>query len=332
MRLTLIWQNNYFPETSWIKHLFSPFASEEIVDNDHRVVMDDCLLIDSYLHCQPREYYKQFRGKNAWLLHASDETYEGGYEAYENFRGVFRFYRSGIFNPRKVMQIPLGHSSGFHAGTVELGTARRPYLWSTVGAAGKGSRPDMLKALLPLTPHFAHITDRGNVGRISKEEYAQILRDSIFVPSPMGNVNLECFRMYEALECGAIPILEKRIGLDYFTHLLGEHPMPSFTNWRKAARFVEAIRNDRAALDRLQLKCFQWWIDYKSRLHDRISDFFEHPPVNESGNYVRWQRAIPGSQVVELMRHHTVPALARRVRLQVGRLFKEGKLRKTTGA
>jgi len=153
MRLTLIWQNNYFPETSWIKHLFSPFASEEIVDNDHRVVMDDCLLIDSYLHCQPREYYKQFRGKNAWLLHASDETYEGGYEAYENFRGVFRFYRSGIFNPRKVMQIPLGHSSGFHAGTVELGTARRPYLWRCRKRLSSGYAQGPAAAYAALCPH-----------------------------------------------------------------------------------------------------------------------------------------------------------------------------------
>jgi hypothetical protein len=332
MKLTFVWQDGHFAECDWVADLFKPLAGEQVLDKDHSIVLDDCLLIDSYLHCRPKEYYRRFRGKNAWLLHLCDETYEGGYDAYDNFRGVFRCYWSGVFNPRRVMQIPLGYSAGFQGSSGELGTARRPWLWSFLGAAGKSSRPEMIRALEPVTPHFMHITDRGAVARIGKREYEQILRDSIFVPSSMGNVNLECFRVYEALECGAIPILEKRIGLDYFRGLLGEHPMPAFANWGGAARFLREIGRDRAAMDRLQVECVAWWSGYKRVLQERMVRFVDAPAGEEAGGFVSWRRGLPGAQAVELMRHHTAQALARRVRLQLARLTKEGRLRKTTGA
>jgi hypothetical protein len=332
VKLTFLWQHRHFPERDWIARLFEPFAGEQVYDGEHKIVLDNCLVIDACLHCHPRAYFEQFRGKNAFLLHLCEETYEGGYHHYDNFRGVFRCYWSGIFNPLRVMAIPLGYQAGFTGSAGELGTARRPYLWSFLGAGSKSSRPEMIKALMPLTPHFLRITDRGKVEHVGKPEYEQILRDSIFVPSSMGNVNLECYRIYEALECGAIPIIERRIGFDYFTHLLGRHPLPSFTNWGQAARFVDSMREDRAALDRLQMECVDWWDGYKQTLTQRIERFIDAPTGEEAGSSVRWTRSIPGSQAFELMRHHSMPALGRRVRMQLRRLMQEGKLRKTEGA
>ncbi len=332
MKLTFLWQWKYFIERDWIASLFAPFAGEQVYDGEHRIVLDNSLVIDGHLHCKPAGYFSQFRGKNAWLLHLCDDTYEGGYSRYENFRGVFRNDWSGIFNPRRVLQLPLGFTAGFQGGAGEPGTARRPYLWSFLGGATTSSRPDMIKALLPLKPHFLHITDRGNVQRYSKQEYEQILRDSIFVPSGMGIVNIECFRTWEALECGAIPIVEKRWGFDYYTSLLGNHPLPAFTDWGKAARFISGIRNDHEALDRLQRRCQEWWQGYKQSLRERIEEMFISPAGAEAGAYVSWRRSIPGAQVAELMRHHTFPALLRRAKRQTLRLIHEGKLRKTTGA
>jgi hypothetical protein len=332
VKLTFLWQWKYYPEREWIARLFEPFAGEQVYDCEHRIVLDNCLLIDAYLHAHPAGYFSRFRGKNAWLLHLCDETYEGGYRNYDNFRGVFRCYWSDIFNPRRVMHLPLGYCAGFQGGAVEPGTARRPYLWSFLGGAGRSSRPEMIQALLPLKPHFLHVTDRGDVQRLGKAQYEQVLRDSVFVPSSMGNVNLESFRIYEALECGAIPILEKRWGLDYFTSLFGSHPLPAFTSWGKAARFVEGIRNDREALDRLQSQCQDWWHGYKQSLRERIEEMFVSPPGAEAGSFIHWRRSVPGSQAIELARHHTFPALLRRAKVQTLRAIHEGKLRKTTGA
>jgi len=331
VKLTFIWQYSKFEARDWIADLFRPLAGEQVYDENYRIVLDNSLLIDAFLHGRPREYYRMFRGKNAFLLHLNDETYEGGYDHYDNFRGVFRSYWSGIFNPRRVMQIPLGYSGRFEHRPSELNAVRRPYLWSFLGAAAKSSRPEMLKALLPITPQFVKITDQGTGASFGTQEYQRILRDSIFVPSPMGNVNLDCFRTYEALECGAIPILEKHMGFDSFTNLLGSHPLPTFTNWNQAARFLTTIKNDQTALISLQNECSAWWARYKKSLTESISKFVAAPPGEDAGSFVRWTRSVPGSQAVELMRHHSMPALVRRLNLQLQRLRAGGKLRRTFG-
>ena len=36
--------------------------------------------MDAFIHCHDPAYYAQFRGRNAFLVHFLDETYEGGYE------------------------------------------------------------------------------------------------------------------------------------------------------------------------------------------------------------------------------------------------------------
>ena len=331
MKLTFLWQGSSQRERDWIAEIFSPIAGEQIIDGKHSVVLDDCLLLDSYLHSHPRDYYEQFRGKNAWLFHLSDETFEGGYDRYECFRGVFRNYWSDIFNPRRVLQIPLGYSEGIRSGANSLRNSDRPYLWCFLGAGGKSTRPEMLKAFEPLKPHFTHITDRGSVKRIDKQQYVSILRDSVFVPSSMGNVNLDCFRVYEALECGTIPLLEKRPRFDYFRQLFGPHPLPTFSSWDRAARFVASVRDDSLALDRLLTECSQWWSAYKKNLSTCVERFIAEPPQLESGSFVTWRRSLPGWQAYELLRHHNLAAFARRIGTQAARLRNEGRLRKTAG-
>jgi hypothetical protein len=330
MKLTFLWQSDTFFERDWIPDIFGSVAGEQIYDGEHRIVLDDCLLIDFFINSRPRDYYAQFRGKNAWLLHLSDETYEGSYDVYRNFRGVFRNYWSSIFNPRRVMQLPLGYTNGFTHEAIEPDIDRRLYVWSFLGHTGKSSRPEMIEALMPIEPNFIYTAGQSRIKPIGRSEYQRILRDSIFVPCSMGNLNLDSFRVYEALECGAIPILEKRPGLDYFARLLGAHPLPTFSNWRQAARFVASMREDRSALFNLQKHCIDWWAGYKQSLRDRIGSFIETVPGEEAGSYVHWRHSIPGWQPLELLRHHSMRATMRRVRLHLKRLGKEGKLRMST--
>jgi hypothetical protein len=338
MKLTFIWQNlssadegHLMPDFQWIREIFKPLAGEQIFERDRRTIVDNCLLIDGWFHHLPRDYYRQFRGKNAWLLHLFDETYEGGYDVYDNFRGVIRTYWTDMFNPRRVMQIPLGSINGFNLDLVSQDAAQRPYLWSFLGSGKRGSRPEMLNALKPLKPSFIHVTDAGSVQPIEKDRYQEILRESIFVPCAMGNVNLDTFRISEALECGAIPVLEKRMRFDYFAKLFGPHPLPTFANWSLAARFLEATYNDRDALNRLQRVCSGWWSDYKHNLTARIVDFVSNPASAQEEGSLNWRGGIPGWQARELLRHHTTMAAVRRLKMQMNRLTNGEPLRKTHG-
>ena len=330
--MKLIWQRSDFFEREWILEILGPYIDEQILDGQHKIVLDNCILADSYLHAGPQDYFAKFRGRNAWLLHLSDETYEGGYQYYANFKGVLRNYWSGIFASPGILQFPLGHAAGLTHNLPNLEAGRRSYLWDFAGAAGKGSRPDMIRALSAIGPSFCLITDGPSpVESLGREAYQRILADSVFTPCPMGNVHLESFRLYEALECGSIPILEKRVTLDYFTRLFGPHPIPTFVSWTKAATFMARLRNDSEGLRRLQAECVNWWSAYKGKLCGRVGAFLAVTAERNDAPRVGWQYSLPGWQATELLRHHSFAAAGRRVKLQVERIVKGQKLRVTEG-
>ncbi|HEX3437712.1 MAG TPA: hypothetical protein VHT24_13165 [Pseudacidobacterium sp.] len=330
LKLTAIWQDESLAEREWIRELFSPHISVHIYDGCREVVLDNSILIDSYLHARNKDYYRKFHGLNAWLLHLSDETYEGGCEVYDNFRGIFRNYWSAIFNPSRVMTFPLGYIAGIsRAGYGKA--SDRTWLWSFLGGGGKASRPEMLQSLEQVTPHFRHVTDgSAPLPPLSRHKYEEVLRDSVFAPCPMGNVNLECFRIYEALECGSIPILERRTTLDYFRGLLGDHPLPTISNWREAQQIIATLSENRTDLDALQRTCLDWWKNHKIDISGRIGNFLDNDS-SASQPFASWQHALPGWQFFELTRHHSLPAFGRRCKAQFSRLVSEGKLRKTYG-
>lgn len=336
MNYTAVWQSDGYTERNWLLRLFGPFLGDQVVDGNHQIVQENVILFDAYLHSRDLSYYEKFRGKNAFLVHLSDETYEGGYAAYSCFRGVFRNYWSNVFNPHHVMTLPLGlPNSEQYTGPLKP-ASERPYSWSFLGGANKASRPEMLRCMKSVSPNFIFITDVPNppqpIVPMRRSECDQVLRDSIFVPCPMGNVNLESWRIFEALEAGAIPIVERRLTLDYFAGLLGDHPLPCFRSWEEAAKFALNVANDSSQLDRLQNRCMDWWKSYPARLTTQIGNFLEKN--QHQASTAPLQSRLPQFGVwkyVELMRHHSAGAVMLRVERNIQRLAGGKRWRQTQG-
>lgn len=343
-KYTAIWQTRTPNERDWIEEVLGPYISDHVADSNHQVVLDNAILLDAFIQCHDPAYYAQFRGRNAFLVHFLDETYEGGYERYNNFRGVLRCFWSNAFDSSRVMKMPLGYCSGMARGArpIQRASARK-YLWSFVGEVNKSSRPDMARALASVGPHFLRATDQptgpaplksldGNSQPLSPAEFSGILFNSVFSPCPMGNVNLECFRVYEALECGSIPIVEKRWSLDYFKNLLGDHPLPTVRSWPEARRTIGRMVENPAQIDALQERCVSWWDRYKREYSAEVGEFLRV----RSANTVVWETSpgsfvqkLPGWNALELARHHDLAALFRRANRQISRLRRQGKLRVT---
>jgi hypothetical protein len=152
----------------------------------------------------------------------------------------------------------------------------------------------------------------------------------------MGNVNLECWRIYEALEAGAIPILEKRPTLDYFTQMWGKHPLPAVKSWKEAHGFITNMMASSRELDSLQEACTNWWATKQEewtegiRLFIHEAELAKHP--SGVGDFVYPWHGVPGWQIIELLRHHNLPALKRRLAVQAGRLLSGKRLRVSLGA
>ena len=345
-KFTAIWQATEggadWPQFPWVKRVFEPYISEHIFDGKHQVVKDNVIVFDAWVYSNDPEYYKKFKGKNAFLVHIGDEYYELGADRYVNFRGVFRMIWTSVFNPEHVMTFPLGSYIRELPSRVLPATERR-YAWSFIGDAGKVSRVDMVRAMSSIEPHICYSSspvggvtffERNATGkrRIPFHEFYGILGDSVFAPAPMGNASIESCRPYDALEMGAIPIVEKRLTLDYYKGLLGDHPLPVVSSWAEGRSLVRSLINDPASLTALQQTCQQWWASYQARLIANIGSFLERRS-NASDDLVPLRSNLPKMpywQYLELLRHHNIPALGRRVSRQLTRLVQDKKWRVST--
>jgi hypothetical protein len=163
---------------------------------------------------------------------------------------------------------------------------------------------------------------------VERDEYYDVMTDSMFAPCPMGNVNIESFRLYEALECGTVPIVEKRLGFDYYRKLLGDHPIPTVSSWSDASHLIRDCLRHPVKLEGLQRECMAWWKLYKPRLRHVISDFLARAGSRPAPRDVTSR--LPGHviwQYFELLKHHDARALRRRVQRQIRRLVRDRKWR-----
>jgi hypothetical protein len=269
------------------------------------------------------------------LFCGDDEWFSGDYAEYRHFGYVLRFDHPARFRHPGVYTAPLGYTN-LPAGraAAPAPASRRTHLWFFAGGA-VGSRPEMLAALDPLEPKFTLVRRKGrNVseGRLDKLAYHATLADSVFAPCPMGNVMIETHRVYEALENGAIPIVERRPFRDYYRDLFGDHPIPTFGSWREAARFVDASRREPGRLDALQAEVTGWWEETKSRVRAEVADFVAAGAADRLRAhtarfpYRRGKLLRKADQAVELARHHSVPAAWRRATTSVSRLLTTGSI------
>jgi hypothetical protein len=141
----------------------------------------------------------------------------------------------------------------------------------------------------------------------------------------MGNVNLESFRIYEALDCGAIPVVEKRPWLDYFTLLFGAHPLPSVSCWAEAPVLLRNLLSDAGRLNQKQAEIRSWWADLQEKLSRKIETILkcarsQRPCVSSA-------RALPGRLrgAFEMLKHHNGVALRSRALLTFRRLIRRNR-------
>jgi hypothetical protein len=339
-KLTLLWQDTESWHYEWISEVLSPLVDREVFDGRHEVVLDNCIVVDANCQSVDAKYYAKFRGKNAFLFREPDEWYRDvTHDAYANFCGIIRMHYSSVFKPQRVIHVPVGYPRGESRRSEPKAASLRKYAWAMLGQMNKASRPETIKALVPVEPNYWYASDGWQPGtgvvldrnprNSPSEDYLALISEAAFCPSPMGNVSQETGRPYAALEAGSIPLLERTAFMDVHQKLLGKHPLPTFSNWKRAAGFVQTMWADKKALDQLQDECVTWWTDHKGIIAENIVTFVnrlwnDHPSnINE---FVRWYAHIPGWPELELMRHHSLPALRRRVRRLSTRLIQTGRI------
>jgi len=239
-----------------------------IIENETNLEKDDTLIIiDSSVEAKIEFYRKlNLTCKKIFLFHLGDEFgFHNLSEIYEVCNYIWRpFCSSKYFNNQKVKCIPIGYKSG-----VALEEKRiRKYKWAFTGTSHKSSRQDLLFQFSDIEPFYCHKTKKFDVQIISTEEMNSVLSSTEFIPCPNGFFHPETYRVYEALECESIPIVES--AYNYYDRLFPGNPFIKVEKWIDAKPIVKGWSGDQIGKKRDE--CREWWSKQKNNIQDSIKN------------------------------------------------------------
>lgn len=206
-------------------------------------------------------------------LHLSDEYYPGYKGAYNELASHSSLYlrQHKLPNYRYLHNtafLGLGYGSGMldplersdNLSIRAMNTRSRP--WAFVGSI-KQDRAEMLQAF-ELIPGGLAVTDR-----IPIREMRTIYENSIFAPVGRGNVALECFRIYESIIVGCIPVVvgSDRMIHETLTHI-GRPPYILANSWEAAVQRCRTLLDDPVRLEARQSACLDYWRQHVRSIRD----------------------------------------------------------------
>ena len=223
---------------------------------------DILIIIDSSVE-EKSELYARLKliCSKIYLIHLGDESVSQDLSLiYNNFNFVWRAFCSNrYFKNKKVSCLPLGYKSGT---SFKEKVVKRKYKWAFIGTPHKSSRHDLLFQLSDIEPSFSHKTNKFNEKIVEVDKMSEILSTTEFIPCPNGFVHPETYRLYEALECGCIPIVEN--AYKYYDRLFPKNPFLKIDKWVEIKPVIKEWKNEKISEKRQE--CGTWWSQYKKQL------------------------------------------------------------------
>ncbi len=213
-------------------------------------------------------------------IHLSDEhgTDDVSWVHLAACKAVLRNYpRADLEGVAKVATVPLGwaRSSGERPAPWQQtpGLPFRELIWSFHGTKW-AERDAALEPLRNLPQHECVLYDNWmDVAQLGKDAYLGRMLNSMFVPCP-GGVNVETFRMYEALECGAIPLYVRKAGDEAYVALLKKHMnLLEVQSWPQAVGLIGYLLQHKDVMEKYRLALLVGWCALKRASREAMHRF-----------------------------------------------------------
>ena len=241
----------------------------KIIESENNINNGDVIIIvDSSIE-RKNELYSKLKliCSKIFLIHLGDEF--GSHDVssiYENCNYIWRgFCSNKYFDNKKISCLPIGYKSGISFIQQE---SKRKYKWAFVGTPHKSSRHDLLFQLADIEPSFMHKTKKFDEKIIEVDEMSKIFSTTDFIPCPNGFAHPETYRLYEALECGCIPIVEK--AYQYYDRLYPDNPFVKIEKWVDAKNIINKLSDKE--IKKKREECIIWWNEYKNNLQKSIKN------------------------------------------------------------
>lgn len=268
-------------ETQWIRELLErgKIQYQEVLDLDGTKVIPRSVVIFNH-SIDYESYFQRYEDAQTQYgaIHLSDETLVDTTRFYEHTmcKFVFRNYHHPMVASKygHVVTFALGYKNGFK--DMVTSSNSRYYHWSFAGNAHTEDRLSCITPFRKLIPYHVHTTHGGfnSSSGLSVKEYRALMNDSKFVICPIGQGNLDSFRVYEALEAGAIPIVlastEVQPYQPSYWHAIfpwmrvSPIPMLIHRNWEDAANTMTHLLQNKQAYEEVYNNLLKFWEDAKT--------------------------------------------------------------------
>lgn len=162
--------------------------------------------------------------------------------------------------------------TGYQPGITPVDPRTRDLDWFFAGQVTHQRRQECVAELRHMDGGLLLGTDGFMKGMPMQEYYETMCRAKV-VPCPSGPNVQDTFRFVEALECGAIPLVDAACPIDYEPgywewFFQGDVPFPTVYNWMELPEVMAQTLRDWEPLNR---NITQWWLDYKKSFINRIA-------------------------------------------------------------
>lgn len=148
--------------------------------------------------------------------------------------------------------------------------------WFFAGQVTHDRRYQMLSALQRIDRRRSPgklIASRGFAQGLDPESYVANAVRAKAMPAPTGPATVDSFRAFEALDCGAVPVLDGwcptygDAAVDYWRKVLGDHPLPVVSRWESVG---SGIRSALPTAERNRVQA--WWLRWRRELAVDFAD------------------------------------------------------------
>ena len=214
--IRVVWLINARFEREWLWTLLTEVGPIEEIEEagDDLHPPNSIFIINKSFEYEP--YFAQYEaaGIPYAVIHTSDEYYNDSYKFYDHAMcsWIARNYWHPLLSKRQnVITFGLGWKNGFASAAAPPppeNFADRPYVVSFAGNIHHAFRYNFVKTFASIEPNKFHLTQDGfdSVNGLDIVSYRALMNQSKYVLCPIGHCNIDSFRVYEALEAGAIPI------------------------------------------------------------------------------------------------------------------------------
>ncbi len=159
----------------------------------------------------------------------------------------------------------------------------KKYLWSFVGQVQNPFRQQAVEVLKTLPDGFLHtaLAFGGEVAGVEYQAYLDIMCQSKYVICPAGSMCVDSFRLYEAIECGAVPITDYRSPRDpedfnYWAEVHPKNKIYTVKDWNILTHMFGDETDSTFKSDenyQILLRDNDWWFDYKKDLERKLISY-----------------------------------------------------------